>query len=342
MLEQANEYMTDEQKRIRFQTTEMKMNERNRFNYRIENNYPDVDDETLLRDIKLYQFANNQESHEDVLARERMLIAAKAHNVPVYIITNGGTDDQWAALTLMGYRDYISGVYGCGMASRDSNPTNRRNELNKYECIKEIMAKHGLNCYESSPLGYLFDDNEGENSRNKELCPSIQFKKVVKDESIIGQYGDNIFVNRISDNFDNLYGESKGKTDCTCMTVSEINNLTDKIKAGNVKILFFDWDCTFQSHEGQIPYDKIEKLEPKDKPDFLRQINIIKELYQAPVRIRIASAGAPSRRVVESQRAEAGAEAEDLAEIYRQIAEFKKNKQLEELRAEILQLKQGL
>ena len=45
MLEQANEYMTDEQKRIRFQTTEMKMNERNRFNYRIENNYPDVDKE---------------------------------------------------------------------------------------------------------------------------------------------------------------------------------------------------------------------------------------------------------------------------------------------------------
>ena len=204
------------------------------------------------------------------------------HTMPVYIITNGGPEDQWAALTIMGYRDYITGVYGCGMSSRYSD----RTELNKYECIKEIMQKHGLDCQSSTPLGYLYDDNESENSQKHQLCPSIRFRKVTKDESIIGEYEDNVFVNRISSQLEKHNNEQTGKTDCTCMINTDFDELTDEIKAGNVKIVF-DWDCTFQSHEGQLPYHLIANLQEEKGygedapiPKFLKQVNIKNDYIQ--------------------------------------------------------------
>ena len=64
--------------------TEQRMNDRIANHYCFENNYDDVDDETLLRDIKLYQFANKQMEIHEVLGRERMLITAKAYNASLY------------------------------------------------------------------------------------------------------------------------------------------------------------------------------------------------------------------------------------------------------------------
>lgn len=252
-----------------FKTEEQNMSERNKHYYSIlNNNLPGKgDDDTLLKDIELYQFANNQEpyqeSYQEVESRKRMLNAAKDHNVPVYIITSGDPDDQWVALNIMGYRHLIKGVYGIGST----------NGLSKYECIEKIMKLEKKDCDDSKTLGYLYDDMDY-NRINNEMCRSIVFEKV-DSKDIIGNYRNNIFVENISRFI------KEGRTDCTCMDHRTFDKLTEKIKKGEVEILFFDWDCTFQSHKGQFPFHKIyESQKQPNHPEYLKQITIIRKPKQ--------------------------------------------------------------
>jgi hypothetical protein len=100
-------------------------------------------------------------------------------------------------------------------------------------------------------VGYLFDDSDENRDRGR-LCPAIEFKKI-DGRYTEGDYSTNIFFEETSDV---IPGQ-----DCFAMTVDEFNDLEEEIKADDrIKVLFFDWDCALQSHEGPFPMAKTDAI----------------------------------------------------------------------------------
>ena len=204
--------------------------------------------------IQEYTFGGDDRTH----AISSLLQTAKIKGIAVYILTNGNPDGVWATLNIMSANDLVSGVYGCGIDFRYS----------KYNCISKIMKKHGLPCNseDDTKLGYLFDD-QASNKDNGKLCPTIKFIHLNGyDVSKTDDYTGNIF-------YDELVkvhvSEEEDDSDCLAMTVEQLNTLETEIgdSDSNIKILFFDWDCTLQPHHGPVPLEEVDIINSKMETD---------------------------------------------------------------------------
>ena len=187
-------------------------------------------------------------------------------NVPVYILTAGNKIGIIRTLQLLNLADHFQEVL-CTLDQRHvrpppPNPANPHNSsgvhnfagFTKYQVIREIMAepKHGIPC-EFPVKGCLFDDSD----RNRDttgLCPSIEFVFTKAPGERPADYKEqehelleNPFFKLCNIPIDQNGLETVKRMDTINFTpISKIERAGQLVDNGTYKIIFIDFDETFQ------------------------------------------------------------------------------------------------
>jgi hypothetical protein len=200
----------------------------------------------MLKRFKLYVFG----SDEQRVAWETLLTECKDNEVPVYILSAGDKIGIIRMLQLMKLDDKFEEVL-CTNESPFANPETIDGSHNfqgqtKYDVISTILRER-----EIAPFGCLMDDNP-ENAIDKDKAITIEFVNVntVVDKKPTAQ--PNPFYRFIAANkslqLQPLIA-SRGLAD-----VGVIIYVTELVKNGTYKIVFIDFDQTFQQWSGAIPF----------------------------------------------------------------------------------------
>jgi hypothetical protein len=199
----------------------------------------------MINEFKLYVFG----SAEQRVAWEMLLTECKNHGVPVYILSAGDKIGIIRMLQLMNLDHAFEEVL-CTNPNEHANPPSDNGSHNfqgqtKYDVISTILRER----YEPPPVGCLMDDNPV-NATGQDKARTIQFVNVntVVDRAPTPQLNPfYIFVNR----FPGLRPliTSRGFAD-----VGVINKVTELVKNGTYKIVFIDFDQTFQQWPGAFPF----------------------------------------------------------------------------------------
>lgn len=201
-----------------------------------------------------------------------LLKACNSKNIPVYILTSGNKIGIIVTIQLMGLQGYFDDVL-CVSDNVSVNPYSKvpgHHEFHgktKYEVIAEIMKENRLSCAKEAerPIGYFLDDDAG-NSVNFDLCHSIEFR-IVNNPSgkppdfSLEEILDNPFYKLSVDKL-KLEPISEEEGDYNFTPIEIIEEMTREVNAGRARILFLDFDKTFQKWPGAMPFHSrgIEKL----------------------------------------------------------------------------------
>lgn len=216
-------------------------------------NFANLDNVTLLR---LFTFGTELQME----AWLGLLRLCHTKNVPVYILTSGNKIGIIRTLQLMKLQRYFEDVL-CVHPNISVNPENRTNPLHnfhgktKYEVIRQIIDETKVSG-ETDPNGYFLDDDES-NKEKSSLCSSIGFINVsnpkgkptdfhwkqIHENPIYKLSVESLKLNPISE-FDGDYNFTP---------IPTITQITSKVSTGESKVLFLDWDKTFQIHPDAIP-----------------------------------------------------------------------------------------
>jgi hypothetical protein len=189
-------------------------------------------------------------------------------DVPVYILTSGNKIGIIRTLQLMMLQRYFEDVL-CVHPELSVNPSNTKNPLHdfhgktKYTVIRQIIDET-KGSGETDPNGCFLDDDEG-NKDNSGSCPSIQFIDVSKPEVKPTDFDcKQIHENpiyKLSVEHLALPPISESGGDYNFTPIPIITEITINVATGIVKVLFFDWDKTFQIHSSAIPLqDKMTEI----------------------------------------------------------------------------------
>jgi len=212
---------------------------RSRTKFKLKTGY-----EHYKSEISSYTFGTPEDTTSRYEVFTRVLHAANQMGTHVYILTNGlrrsgsrlkiGANDVWATITVLDLEDYIDAVYSCG-----SNF-----DVTKYDCIGHILdTKHKSRTGEK--VGYLFDD-DNINGADSSKCKSIVFEHVSGNLISGHVYPGNSFYEEIASH---CFGFS-----CEGLSSDRMELLIGEIQSGQIQFLFFDWDCTLQTHNGPVPF----------------------------------------------------------------------------------------
>jgi hypothetical protein len=200
----------------------------------------------MLNRFKLYVFG----SDEQRVAWETLLTECNDNEVPVYILSAGDKIGIIRMLQLMKLDHAFEEVL-CTNSSESVNPKTIDRSHNfqgqtKYDVISTILRER----YEPPPVGCLMDDNPA-NAIDQDKARTIKFVNVntVVDRAPTPQPNPfYIFVNRFPRKLLHPLITSRGFAD-----VGVINEVTELVKDGTYKIVFIDFDQTFQQYCGPIP-----------------------------------------------------------------------------------------
>ena len=224
-------------------------------------NFVNLDNVTLLR---LFTFGTELQME----AWLGLLRLCHTKDVPVYILTSGNKIGIIRTLQLMKLQRYFDDVL-CVHPELSVNPSNTKNPLHdfhgktKYTVIRQIIdEKKGPG--EKDPNGYFLDDDES-NNENSGLCPSINFINVYNPEGKPTDFDwKQIHENpiyKLSVEHLALPPISESGGDYNFTPIPIITEITLNVATGIVKVLFFDWDKTFQIHSSAIPLqDKMTEI----------------------------------------------------------------------------------
>ena len=200
---------------------------------------------TMINEFKLYVFG----SAEQRVAWEMLLTECKKHGVPVYILSAGDKIGIIRMLQLMNLDHAFEEVL-CISQNEYANPESD-NELHnfqgytKYNVIRAILRER----YKIPPVGCLMDDNPN-NAIDQDKASTIKFVNVRTVEQTPTEQPGNKFYDFIATNKSlQLLITSRGFAD-----VGVINKVTELVKNGTYKIVFIDFDQTFQQWPGAFPF----------------------------------------------------------------------------------------
>lgn len=200
----------------------------------------------MLNRFKLYVFG----SDEQRVAWETLLTECKDNEVPVYILSAGDKIGIIRMLQLMNLDHAFEEVL-CTNPNEHTNPKTIDGSHNfqgqtKYDVISTILRER-----EIVSFGCLMDDNPV-NAIDQAKAITIEFVNVntVVDKTPTPQ--PNPFYRFVAANkwlqLQPLIA-SRGFAD-----VGVINDVTELVKNGTYKIVFIDFDQTFQQYCGAIPF----------------------------------------------------------------------------------------
>lgn len=204
-----------------------------------------------------------------------LLNACRIHEVPVYILTSGNKVGIIRTLQLLGLDTYFVEVL-CTNKDPVKIPVNPVNSVghnfkgkHKYEVIQQIMAERGLNCkLQGPPIGYLMDDGAHNRDREPALCPAIQFMNVLSHKQTPPDYDqEKLLANpfyQLNVNQLGLPAIDGPKAEFNFTPIANIAGVTGQVNAGQIQILFLDFDQTFQMWEGAVPFEH---------PSLIRRFN---------------------------------------------------------------------
>jgi hypothetical protein len=191
-----------------------------------------------------------------------LLRLCNTKNIPVYILTSGNKIGIIVTLQLAGLQQYFEDVL-CVRDDLNVNPLNPSNPdhhafhgKTKYEVIAQIMTENRLSCH-GERIGYFLDD-DAVNSVNSDLCRSIEFRNVNNpsgkpSDFNLAQIHDNPFY-KLSVEDLKLKPISEQEGDYNFTPIQIIEEMTGEVNAGRARILFLDFDKTFQKWPGAIPF----------------------------------------------------------------------------------------
>lgn len=216
--------------------------------------FANTDNVTLLR---LFTFGTKLQ----MKAWLDLLELCRTKNVPVYILTSGNKIGIIRTLQLMNLQWYFEDVL-CVHPNKSVNPDNRTNsshdfhDKTKYTVIRQIIDEKKVPG-EQDPNGYFLDDDES-NNENSSLCPSIEFKDVYNPEGKPTDFDwkqihENL-IYKLSVERLQLTPINEHDGDYNFTPIPTITNITSEVANGTVKVLFLDWDKTFQIHPDAIPF----------------------------------------------------------------------------------------
>lgn len=210
-----------------------------------------------------------------------LLTACRTKGIPFYILTRGDKIGIIRTLQLLGMDEMVTEVLCTRAESKSNDSNNPRNVVEhnfngtaKYMVIQHILRENELTCAPDK-IGYLMDDNKRDNGSPEDIsiCPSIEFEHVLSHKQLPPDMIDLpsltatleanpiylINVSRLS-----LPKIEYSKTKYNFTPIGTITRITQEVISGVVKILFVDFDQTFQIWEGAIPFGK---------PDVVRIFN---------------------------------------------------------------------
>lgn len=238
-------------------------------NIRLPPNIYEFDNEAHKRELEMFTFGSPAQ-HAAWLG---LLTACRTMNIPFYILTRGDKIGIIRTLQLIGIDEMVTEVL-CTRAESKSNDTNNpRNDvehnfngLAKYAVIQQILREKELTCGPEK-IGYLMDDNKRDNGSREDIsiCPSIEFEHVLSNKQLPPDIIDlpalmatldanpiyAINVSRLS-----LPKIESSNAKYNFTPIDTITRITQEVISGIVKILFVDFDQTFQIWEGAIPFGK--------------------------------------------------------------------------------------
>jgi hypothetical protein len=216
-------------------------------------NFAGTDNVTLLR---LFTFGTELQME----AWLGLLRLCHTKDVPVYILTSGNKIGIIRTLQLMKLQRYFDDVL-CVHPNKSVNPKNSANPSHnfhgktKYEVIRQIIDEPKVPGKED-PNGCFLDDDEG-NNENSRSCPSIQFINVFNPEVKPTDFDwkqiheNPIYTLSVERLKLKPISEFDGDYNFTPITV--ITKITSEVATGESKVLFLDWDKTFQIYPDAIP-----------------------------------------------------------------------------------------
>lgn len=194
--------------------------------------------------------------------------------IPVYILTSGNKVGIIRTLQLLGLDGYFNEVLCTGRngeaipatstkpakpAPPPINPPNLSGRHNfekqhKYEVIQQIMEEHGFDC-QGPLIGYLLDD--GAHNDDPGLCPAIQFNNVLTrvqtDFDMAALMANPIYKLNVTKM--RLHAIDGPSANFNFTSIETINEMKYGVVDGRIKILFVDFDKTFQIWERAVPFE---------------------------------------------------------------------------------------
>ena len=190
-----------------------------------------------------------------------LLLACQTRGLPVYILTSGNKVGIIRTLQLLGLDAAFVEVL-CTNSKQSVNPLNASGhnfqDKHKYQVIQQIMAEHGLNC-QGPPIGYLMDDGAHNSDLDPALCPAIKFMNVLSHQQTPQDYDQAaLLANKfyiLNVNKMRLPAINGLNAQFNFTPIANIAGVTAQVNAGQIQILFVDFDQTFQMWEGAIPFE---------------------------------------------------------------------------------------
>lgn len=218
-------------------------------------------DSTNREKLRLFTFGTTLQKD----AWLSLLRLCNIKDIPVYILTSGNKIGIIVTLQLMGLQGYFDDVL-CVSRDTSVNPYNKLrpdfhdfHNKTKYEVIAEIMRENELSCAKEAegPIGYFLDDVI-DHSKDSKLCPSIEFRNVINPSEKpkdfdLAQIYDNPFYELSVEKL-GLGSISEEEGDYNFTPIEIIKEMTEEVNADRARILFLDFDKTFQKWPGAIPF----------------------------------------------------------------------------------------
>jgi hypothetical protein len=239
--------------------------------------YSFADPATHVPQFRIFTFGSDMQYN----AWANLLIACLMKDVPVYILTSGNKVGIIRTLQLLELDGYFEEVL-CTNSKvitegyMPINPVNKTGRhfggMHKYHVIYKIVKEKGLDCDDDQVIGCLLDDglrNDEPDSANK-ICPAIKFEHVLNKTPAtppdfnMDVLKANLFYKlNVSKLGLPAIGTRQSKYNFT--PISKIEEITRSVESGNIKIVFIDFDQTFQLFEGatQFEYDFHSQSQPQ-------------------------------------------------------------------------------
>jgi hypothetical protein len=210
-------------------------------------------DQNHVTEFRMFVFGTNLQQQ----AWTALLQTCMTKNVLVYILTAGNKVGIIRTLQLMNmdhfFREVLCTLPRTSPNNMVANPHNTVHhnfgEKPKYQVIREIMIEHGLSC-DLPVQGCLFDDSMP-NRDVTNMCPSIEFLHT-KTSARPADYNEATFVNNA---FYKLSVTMRGgpPSSINFTPIALIEDQIRKVDLGSCKIVFIDFDETFEPYYSGLP-----------------------------------------------------------------------------------------
>lgn len=229
--------------------------------------FSSVNYEDHIKLLRRYMFGTELQE----IAWMMLLRLCSNRAIPVYILTSGNKVGIIRMLQLAALDRYITEVL-CTHPDILVNPFNRGEPAShdfhgqdKYQVIQAIVREHELTEHSEVPIGYFLDDDEG-NFEHRGMCSSIKPVSVLSEGTVPPDFnsGAELKANAIYKlNVEKLglSGIDADEPDFNFTPLGIINQITEAVDSGTVRILFLDFDKTLQIHNAAIPFHNIKVVD---------------------------------------------------------------------------------